>query len=140
MEVVSIRERVAMIFVVGGMLVFYSFVIYLISFIQFLGINLSSYFASFVFLTSDVALTLGLIFLFYSLYDKIFFLRYNPVIFFVGFTLSYGIIFGLDLFFSTVYIHDITKYILSTILAFTFFNDPNSIRSLNRSLAKYKLK
>lgn len=132
-------ERMISLLTITIILAFYSFIFYTISFAPFLGLEVTNFFSSLLFISIASALILLGIFIYYHFYDKYAFLQNKIFHLVFSFSFSFSSIFIVDYFFDFISIALWMKFMISLFLMFNFKEDPNSFRSLKRLANKKNL-
>ena len=130
------RSRFAFIIGITGAALFYSFLLYQLAFIPFIGIKFNHYISC----LATVVITISCIFFlasfYYRFYDILKFLQWKWMKYTIGFICSFLVVFGWDFIINDITIHFIPKLFIAILFMFAFYDDPNSVRSLNRTMKK----
>lgn len=132
-----IRNAITSGLVAVGIMGVYSFFLYTLSFIPFLGLHFNHYYGAFLFVLA-VSCCIGLaLHIYYYFYDKLKPLRMNGFKYIIAFLFSFMTIHYASEWIDDGHIQMVTKFILSLAVSLTFYDDPKSIRSMNRTIKNH---
>lgn len=133
-----LRSRFAVVVMVLGGVLFYSFLLYGLAQIPLLGMTFTHYLDVFATLALVPSVVFGGACVYYHLYDRLAFFHIFGTKCIVGFAVSFFSLYGWDALSNGLHFHMATTVVFSGILTCLFIDDPNSMRSINRTKNKLK--